>query len=371
MRYLDEFRDPELAERQLEAIRRRVSRRWRIMEVCGGQTHSLLRYGIDQALQQQLELVHGPGCPVCVTPAHSIDLAVDLCQRTGVVVTSFGDMLRVPGSRLSLLEARSTGGDVRPVYSPLDAVRLAEREPQRQVVFFAVGFETTLPATALAVLQAEAKRLLNFSLLVAHVRVLPGMQQLLADGQCQIDGFLAAGHVCTVTGSLDYHELARRFQVPVVVTGFEPLDLLTGIRACVEQLERGECQVRNCYERLVRPEGNLAARRMVDQVYEPCDQAWRGLGEVPGGGVRLRGAYQRFDAKRRFGVQLPVLLETEECQSGLVLSGRIKPPECPAFGRRCSPERPLGAPMVSSEGACAAYYRYAGFESAAGSPEQV
>jgi hydrogenase expression/formation protein HypD len=341
------------------------------MEVCGGQTHSLLRYGIDQALQAQLELVHGPGCPVCVTPAHSIDWAAQLCQRPGVAVTSFGDMLRVPGSRLSLLEARSAGGDVRPVYSPLDAVRLAEREPQREVVFFAVGFETTLPATALAVLQAEAKRLTNFSVLVAHVRVLPGMQQLLAGGQSQIDGFLAAGHVCTVTGSQAYHDLASRFQVPVVVTGFEPLDLLVGIRACVEQLERGEAVVQNCYERLVRPEGNRAAWRMVEQVYEPCDQPWRGLGEVAGGGVRLTAAYRRFDAERRFGVQLPVLPESDACQSGLVLSGRIKPPECPAFGHRCSPERPLGAPMVSSEGACAAYYRYAGFESAASSPEQV
>lgn len=371
MRYLDEFRDPVLAERQLEVIRQRVSRRWRIMEVCGGQTHSLLRYGIDQALQDHIELIHGPGCPVCVTSAESIDWAAQVCQRPGVVVTSFGDMLRVPGAHFSLLQARSAGGDVRAVYSPLDAVRLAEREPQREVIFFAVGFETTFPATALAVLQAEAKRLTNFSVLVAHVRVLPGMQQLLAGGQCQIDGFLAAGHVCTVTGSQEYQALASRYRVPVVVTGFEPLDLLAGIGACVQQLERGEAMVENCYERLVRPEGNRAAWRIVEQVYEPCDQPWRGLGEVTGGGVRLTTAYRRFDAERRFGVQLPVLQERDACQSGLVLSGRIKPPECAAFGRLCSPERPLGAPMVSSEGACAAYYRYAGFESTAGSPERV
>ena len=329
------------------------------MEVCGGQTHGLLRHGIEAELTGTIELIHGPGCPVCVTPLDGIDFAQQLALRDDVILASFGDMLRVPGSRSSLLETKAAGGRVQIVYSPLDAVEIAKRHPQNQVVFFAVGFETTAPATALAVQNAKRNDVDNFSLLVAHVRVLPAMEVLVLSPDNRVQGFLAAGHVCTITGYESYEPFAERYKLPVVVTGFEPLDLLDGILACVMQLESGEARVENQYARSVRRSGNITAKDIVHEVYEVCDRAWRGCGVIPGGGLQLRERYRFFDARTRFEnlTQLPII-ECEECCGADVLSGRIKPPECPAFGRTCQPETPLGAPMVSSEGACAAYYRY-------------
>jgi hydrogenase expression/formation protein HypD len=328
------------------------------MEVCGGQTHSLLRYGIEEELADVVELLHGPGCPVCVTSQESIDFACDLAADGGVTVASFGDMLRVPGSRRSLQEVRAAGGLVRPVYSPLDALQLAERQTERQVVFFAVGFETTAPATALAVLQAYRLAIANFSLLVGHVRVQPAMEQVVSSPDNRVQAFLAAGHVCTIAGYSSYHEFARRYHVPVVVTGFEPIDLLAGILACVRQLEAGQAEVSNQYARSVRCEGNLAAQGLVEQVYEVCDRPWRGMGVIRSGGLRLREMWVPFDAERRFPRRLSAAPGIVECRSGDVLTGRIKPVECPLFRLRCTPDSPLGAPMVSSEGACAAYFRY-------------
>lgn len=358
MRYVDEFRDAEKARALAAAIRRRATRRWTLMEVCGGQTHSLLRHGIDEELADVVELLHGPGCPVCVTPLSAIDRAIDLAGRPGTTLTSFGDMLRVPGSRGSLLDARVRGASVRMVYSPLDAVAIAGQNPSLQVVFFAVGFETTAPATALAVQHAAALGLTNFSVLVSHVRVQPAMEALLAQENVRIDAFLAAGHVCTITGYQSYENLSTQYSVPVVVTGFEPIDLLSGILECVSQLEDGASRVENRYARSVRPDGNRRAQQLVEEVYEVCDFPWRGMGDLPQGGLRLRAEWRQFDANLRFeSRQIPVS-ESDVCQSGRVLSGQIKPPECPAFGRECTPDHPLGAPMVSSEGACAAYYRY-------------
>lgn len=364
MKFLDEFRDPALARRLLDEIRERVTRPRVLMEVCGGQTHSLLRYGIEAELEGIVELIHGPGCPVCVTPVEAIDFAVELAVRPEIVVASFGDMLRVPGSARSLADERSSGGNVRVVYSPLDAVDLARNEPDRQVVFFAVGFETTAPATALAALQAANQGLDNFSLLVAHVRVLPAMESLMAAPDCRVEGFLAAGHVCTVTGFGEYDDFVRRHRTPVVVTGFEPVDLLGGILDCVTLLEDGRAEVTNQYARSVERSGNTNSQDVVRQVYEIADTPWRGLGVIPQGGYRLRPEFQIFDAAERFS-GLTTLQTTDadpsaddECRSGDVLSGRLKPVDCPAFGIRCTPESPLGAPMVSSEGACAAYFRY-------------
>ena len=358
MRYVDEFRDPDTARRLVESIRRTATRRWTLMEVCGGQTHNLLRYGIDTAVEDCIELIHGPGCPVCVTPIEAIDAAQALALRPGMIVASFGDMLRVPGSRGTLRSVQADGGRVAVVYSPLDAVELARQRPQDQVVFFAVGFETTAPATALAVQQAAHYGLDNFSLLVAHVCVLPAMEVLAAAPDHRVRAFLAAGHVCTVMGFADYDEFVRRFRLPVVVTGFEPVDLLEGILACVRQLEAGDARVENCYARSVRPEGNLAAQRIVEQVYAIRDAPWRGFGVMPRGGLRLRDEWQRFDARQRFMTTHAVSDEPTECLAGDVLVGRIKPPECPHFGTSCTPDSPLGAPMVSTEGACAAYHRY-------------
>lgn len=359
MKFLDEFRAPESCRRLLERIRAAASREWTIMEVCGGQTHGLLRYGIDQELGGCVRLVHGPGCPVCVTPLESIDFAITLARRDDTLLASFGDMLRVPGSRESLLQVRAATGNVRVVYSPLDAVTLAQKTPDKQIVFFAVGFETTTPATALAVQQASRLGLKNFSLLVSHVRVLPAMELLAGDPGNGINGFLAAGHVCTVGGFDTYEEFTARYKLPVVVTGFEPVDLLTGILECVEQLERHEATVANCYSRSARREGNRAALSLIDAIYEPCDRPWRGLGVVPMGGMRLRAEWAEWDAQRRFQQEMPPVAEPAECRSGEVLTGRIKPPDCECFATRCTPESPLGAPMVSAEGACAAYYRYA------------
>jgi hydrogenase expression/formation protein HypD len=358
VRYLDEYRDGAGAQRYAETLRAIVTRPWTLMEVCGGQTHSIVRYGIDEMLPPGVTLVHGPGCPVCVTPVAALDRAFGIARRPGVIFTSFGDMLRVPGSRDDLLHVRAEGGDVRVVYSPLDAVAIAEREPHREVVFFAVGFETTAPANAMAVQLAARKGLRNFSLLVAQVRVPPALETILEAPGCLVQGFLAAGHVCTVMGTAEYRPLAARYHVPVVVTGFEPLDLLQGVTMAVRQLEEGRSQVEIQYARVVRPDGNAVARRAIEEVFEVTDRTWRGLGEIPRSGLGLNGKYAAFDAERRFPDATPAAHEDPECRAGLVLQGRLRPQECPAFGGRCTPEHPLGAPMVSSEGACAAYWLY-------------
>jgi hydrogenase expression/formation protein HypD len=359
MKYVDEFRDADRTRVLIDDIRRLATRRWTLMEVCGGQTHGLLRHGLDTALADCVDMIHGPGCPVCVTPAEAIDFAVELSRRPGVILASFGDMLRVPGGRGSLLQARAAGADVRMVYSPLDAVSLAQRHPEQTVVFFAVGFETTTPATALAVRRAAALGLTNFCLLVAHVRVLPAMEMLAAAPDNRVQGFLAAGHVCAVMGYEEYGPFVERFRLPVIVAGFEPVDLLLAIHDCIRQLEAGEAMVANQYGRGVRPEGNTQARALVAAVYQPCDREWRGIGVVPGGGLELRPEWSRFDARTRFTTALPVVNAGDECRAGDVLTGRLRPPDCPHFGTRCTPEAPLGAPMVSAEGACAAYHRYA------------
>lgn len=368
MKHVDEFRDPVLVEKLVERIRRTATRCWTIMEVCGGQTHGLLKHGIDQALKEKIELLHGPGCPVCVTSIEAIETALTIASRSNHVLASFGDMLRVPGRNESLLSAQARGANVRVVYSPLDAVRLARQDPERTYVFLAVGFETTAPATAVAVLQAERWNLTNFKLLSAHVRVEPAMWQIASNQDCRVDGFLAAGHVCTITGMRSYETLSRSHSLPVVVTGFEPVDLLQGIAECVRQLELGEYHVINQYARTAPDEGNVTAQSILDEVFEVVDQEWRGLGVVPHGGLQLRSKYQRFDARndRQNAIHssqgnyiLPTIQETTQCLSGEVLTGRIKPNQCPQFGKACHPEMPLGAPMVSSEGACAAYFRYA------------
>ncbi len=365
MKYLDEYRDAQTAQLLIEQIRNTAKQPWVLMEVCGGQTHSLLKHGIEADLEGTIELIHGPGCPVCVTPVEAIDLAQWLAQQANLILCSFGDMLRVPGSRESLLATRAGGGNVRIVYSPLDAVAVAQGHPNRQVVFFAVGFETTAPATALAVLQAEKLGLKNFSLLVEHVRVQPAMEAIMRMPDTRVQGFLAAGHVCTIMGYDTYEEFVRIYQLPVVVTGFEPLDLLRGILECIRLLETGRNEVVNEYARSVRRQGNLSARHVVDQVYEITDRAWRGLGIIPHGGLRLKPAWRQYDALERF--PLPISQSSKEnghCRAGDVLTGRIRPLECPEFGTRCTPDSPLGAPMVSSEGACAAYYRYRSYERA-------
>ncbi len=358
MKYVDEYRDPVVAERFLESIRRTVTRPWTIMEVCGGQTHTLVRSGIDRLLPAELRLVHGPGCPVCVTPLELIDRALAIAVRPEVIFCSFGDMLRVPGSTTDLLRVRAQGGDVRLVYSPLDAVRLAQENPNRQVVFFAVGFETTAPATALAVWQARQLGLANFSMLVSHVLVPPAIEAILSSPSNRVQAFLAAGHVCTVMGFEEYPPLAAKYRVPIVVTGFEPVDLLEGLSMVVTQLESGRHEVENQYARSVRREGNRSAQQVLAQVYEICDRPWRGLGVIPRSGLRLREEFRPFDAEKRFQVDTITVQEPAECRSGEVLQGLISPDQCSAFASRCTPEQPLGAPMVSSEGACAAYYKY-------------
>lgn len=355
MKYLDEYRDPAVAAALARRIRAAATRPWTVMEVCGGQTHTILKAGIDQMLPDAVRLVHGPGCPVCVTPVEILDHAVRIAATPGVIFTSFGDMLRVPGSATDLLKVRAAGGDVRAVYSPLDAVALARRHPDREVVFFAVGFETTAPATALAVRQAARLGLANFSVLAAHVLVAPAMEAVLAAPGNEVQGFLAAGHVCAVTGYGHYQALADRHRVSVVVTGFEPIDLLEGIALLVEHLEAGRPAVVNQYARAVRREGNPEAWAAVTEVYEVCDRAWRGLGVLRASGLRLRPAFRGFDAAARF----PAAAATGppgECLAGLVLQGRLTPDRCPAYGTRCTPDSPLGAPMVSAEGACAAYW---------------
>ena len=358
MRHVDEYRDREAVSRVAARLREVARGPWRLMEVCGGQTHSILKFGLDQLLPPAVTLVHGPGCPVCVTPLEMIDRAVAIAARPEVTFCSFGDMLRVPGSRDDLLSVKARGGDVRIVYSPLDALRLARSLPGREVVFFAVGFETTAPANALAVHRAAQESLGNFSVLVAHVLVPPALDALLSDPACGLQGLLAPGHVCTVTGTREYEALAERHRVPIVVTGFEPLDILAGVLAAVERLERGEGGVKNEYARAVRPEGNLPARRMMGEVFVVEDRAWRGVGVIPRSGYGLATRYAALDATRRFDVGDVQAREDARCRSGLVLQGRLRPPECPEFGRACTPEHPLGATMVSSEGACAAYLHY-------------
>nr|WBO82101.1 hydrogenase formation protein HypD [Streptomyces sp. SBE_14.2] len=358
MKYIDEFNDPDLARVLLDEIRATVTRPWALMEVCGGQTHSIIRHGIDQLLPEEIELIHGPGCPVCVTPLDVIDKALEIAARPGVIFCSFGDMLRVPGTDRDLFRVKGEGGDVRVVYSPLDALELARRNPDREVVFFAIGFETTAPANAMAVHQARRLGLTNFSLLVSHVRVPPAIEAIMTSPACRVQGFLAAGHVCSVMGTAEYPDLAERFKVPIVATGFEPLDILEGIRRAVRQLELGEHQVENAYPRAVREEGNPVAVRMIEEVFEVTDRNWRGIGPIPRSGWRLTEAFRAYDAEHRFDVTGIRTEEPAECRSGEVLQGLIKPTECPAFGTTCTPRTPLGATMVSSEGACAAYYLY-------------
>ncbi|MBN2491825.1 MAG: hydrogenase formation protein HypD [Planctomycetes bacterium] len=358
MKYLDEYRDAAAARTLAAAIAEATTRPWSIMEVCGGQTHTIVRFGLDEMLPRAITLIHGPGCPVCVTPVESIERALSIAARPEVIFCSFGDMLRVPGARHDLFTVKSAGGDVRIVYSPLDALALAARNPDREVVFFAVGFETTAPACAMAVHQAAERDVANFSLLVTHVLVPPALEAILAEPDRRVDGFLAAGHVCAIMGTREYEPIARRHRVPIVVTGFEPIDILQGVLLCVRQLEAGEARVENQYARAVRPEGNRAAIAMIREVFEVVDRPWRGIGPIPASGLALRGRYAAHDAARRFDVGKLEVAEATECISGLILQGRKKPPDCPAFGVRCTPERPLGATMVSSEGACAAYYRY-------------
>ncbi len=358
MKYIDEYRDAEGARRYAQALARVTTRPWTIMEVCGGQTHAIVKFGIDQLLPEQVTLVHGPGCPVCVTPVELIDKAIDIASRPEVIFTSFGDMLRVPGTARDLLSVKAAGGDVRIVYSPMDAVKLAVENPARQVVFFAVGFETTAPANAMSVFMARQRGIPNFSLLVSHVLVPPAIEAILSSRDCRVQGFLAAGHVCTVMGFTEYEPIAAKYRVPMVVTGFEPLDILQGVYMCVKQLEEGRFVVENAYPRAVTREGNLPAQDIIRQVFTVVDRKWRGVGEIPHSGLGLRDEYAAFDAERRFGVASYRKEEPTECISGAVLQGIRKPHECPVFGTRCTPEHPLGATMVSSEGACAAYYRY-------------
>ena len=358
MKYLEEFQDPELAARLLGQIETAVTRRWAIMEVCGGQTHSIIRNGIDQLLPPQIELIHGPGCPVCVTPLDMIERGLEIASRSEVTFCSFGDMLRVPGRHRDLFAVKASGGDVRVVYSPLDALAVAEAEPERQVVFFGVGFETTAPANAMAVYQARARGITNFSMLVSHVLVPPAIETILSSPASRVNGFLAAGHVCSVMGTAQYEPLARHYRVPIVVTGFEPLDVLDGIRRCVLQLEEGKGEVENAYARAVRPEGNPAAQAMLAEVFEVCDRSWRGIGMIPQSGWRLSPAFAAYDAEVRFGVADLRAEEPTECRAGEVLQGLIKPDQCEWFGTTCTPRTPMGATMVSSEGACAAYHQY-------------
>lgn len=358
MKYIDEFRNSESVQKLAAQIQKITTQPWRLMEVCGGQTHSIVKNGLDQILPPEITLIHGPGCPVCVTPLEQIDKALQIAKRPEVIFCSFGDMLRVPGSDGDLFRIKAGGGDIRIVYSPLDAVRLAKENPEREVVFFAVGFETTAPANAMAVFQADKQGLKNFSVLVSHVLVPPAIQAVMSSPDTQVNGFLAAGHVCTIMGMSEYHSLADQYKVPIVVTGFEPVDILKGILACVQQLESKKHLVENQYARIVKTDGNPTARKIVDQVFSIGDRSWRGIGMIPQSGLHLSEKYASFNAETKFGVSHIKTQEPSVCISGLVLQGVKKPSECPAFGKTCTPEKPLGATMVSGEGACSAYYRY-------------
>jgi hydrogenase expression/formation protein HypD len=364
MKYLTEFRNGEVAQRMAREIHQVATRPWKIMEICGGQTHSIIRNGIDQMLPAGIEMIHGPGCPVCVTPLALIDKALAIAAQPGVIFCSFGDMLRVPGTDADLFQIKGRGGDVRVVYSPLDAVELAVRNPDKQVVFFGVGFETTAPANAMSVHLAKRRGLKNFSLLVSHVLVPPAIEAIMSSPENRVQAFLAAGHVCSIMGYWEYPSLADQFEIPIVVTGFEPLDLLDGIRRAVLQLEKGKHHVENAYERIVTYAGNLEAQRLLAEVFEVTDRAWRGIGVIPKSGWRLNDKYREFDAEERFQISGIHTEESPLCRAGDVLRGAIKPAECPAFGKECTPRHPLGATMVSSEGACAAYFNYGRFLSA-------
>jgi len=361
MKFVDEYRDSEQVQRLAQAISARLSQPWTLMEICGGQTHAIVKYGLDQLLPPQLTLIHGPGCPVCVTATSLIDQALAIAAQPNVILCSFGDMLRVPGSEWDLLSVKAQGADVRIVYSPLDGLKLAQENPHKSVVFFAVGFETTAPATALAVYQAKEQQVSNFCLLAAHVLVPPAITAILNSPHNRVQGFLAAGHVCTVMGFQQYLEISQNYRIPIVVTGFEPVDILQGIYHCVNQLETGQSQCTNQYIRSVRPEGNLQAQALMQEVFTTVDRQWRGLGLIPQSGLALSSTYAPWSAEVKFA---PLLANweacptDERCLSGEILQGHLKPPDCPAFGQECTPETPLGAPMVSSEGACAAYYRY-------------
>jgi hydrogenase expression/formation protein HypD len=358
MKYLDEYRDTQAAQKLAAALVRTVTQPWTIMEVCGGQTHTIVKYGIDNILPGSIDLVHGPGCPVCVTALETIDRAHAIAARPDVIFCSFGDMLRVPGSRGDLLQLKSHDSDVRIVYSPLDAVNLAAANPDRKVVFFAIGFETTAPPNAMAVWLAKRRGLKNFSLLVSHVLVPPAMTAILEAPGNRVQGFLGPGHVCTVMGIGEYEPIARRYNVPIVITGFEPIDMLEGVLRTVQQLEAGKAEVENQYARAVRPEGNPQSKKLIDEVFEICDRKWRGVGSIPQSGYRLRHEFRDHDAERLFEVDNIQTEESSVCISGQILRGLKKPHECPAFGRECTPQSPLGATMVSAEGACAAYHAY-------------
>lgn len=362
MRFIDEYRDQAAARKYAARIRRVVTRPWTVMEICGGQTHTIVKFGIESLLPKEITLIHGPGCPVCVTPLEMIDKAIAIASRPDVILTSFGDMLRVPGSSKDLLTVKAEGGAVRVVYSPLDALRIAQENPDKKVVFFAVGFETTAPANAMAVWQAKRLGIKNFSILCAQVLVPPAIEALLASESHRVQAFLAAGHVCTVMGYEEYLPLAEKYHVPIVVTGFEPVDILQGLSMAVKQLEEGRAGVENQYARSVRREGNVRARLLLSEVFEPTNRRWRGLGEIPRSGYRLKDEFAEHDAERLFDVACIQEEESPLCMAGLVLQGMKRPHECPAFGTQCTPESPLGAPMVSSEGACAAYYHYGRFQ---------
>jgi hydrogenase expression/formation protein HypD len=362
MKFVDEYRSEADAQKLIQEVGRRATRRWTLMEVCGGQTHTLIRSGIDRLLEKQVELVHGPGCPVCVTPLEMIDRAIAIAQKPNVIFTSFGDMLRVPGSDTDLLAVKAAGGDIRIVYSPLDAVKIAQKNPDREVVFFAVGFETTAPANAMAVHQAKLLGVRNFSMLVSHVLVPPAMEAILGSPVNRVQGFLAAGHVCAVMGYWEYEPIAKKYDIPIVVTGFEPLDLLQGILMVVDMLEDGRTGVENQYARAVNRGGNQPAQDLVARVFQPTDRKWRGIGGIPRSGLVIADEYREHDAELRFGVGGMTADEPKECIAGEILQGLKKPYECAMFGKRCTPEKPLGAPMVSSEGACAAYFNYGRIE---------
>lgn len=358
MKYIDEYRDARAVEKYISRIKSITTKQWDIMEVCGGQTHAIIKFGIDQLLPKEINLIHGPGCPVCVTPVELIDKAIKIASEPSTIFCSFGDMLRVPGTKNDLFSAKANGADIHIVYSPLDSLKIAKENPSKEVVFFAVGFETTAPANAMAVYQAKKQGIKNFSILIAHVLVPPAMEAILSSPTNKVRGFLAAGHVCTVMGYTEYEPIAAKYKVPIVVTGFEPLDIVQGIYMCVKQLEEGTFKVENQYTRSVRRYGNRPAQELIKKVFTIVNRKWRGIGNIPSSGLGLRDEYIEFDAERRFNVESYTAEESTECISGIILQGIKKPPECPAFGTKCTPEHPLGATMVSSEGACAAYYRY-------------
>jgi hydrogenase expression/formation protein HypD len=358
LKHLDEYRNKDLVEILVRKIRTELTRKWTIMEICGGQTHTIMRYSLEKLLPEEITLIHGPGCPVCVTPVEIIDRAVELGGHPDVILTSFGDMMRVPGTQSDLLSVKARGGDIRIVYSPLDVIDIAESNPDKQVVFFAVGFETTAPAVAIAISQAHRKGLANFTVLISHVLVPPAIEALVTMEDNCIEGFLAAGHVCTVMGYHEYIPISEKYKIPIVVTGFEPVDILLGIKTTVQMLEQNKYGVENAYSRSVKPEGNEAAQDLLREVFVQTDRKWRGIGTIPNSGLALADSFQRFDAGLRFGLHHIEAEESAICMAGQILTGKKKPSDCPAFGTGCKPEKPLGAPMVSSEGACSAYYRY-------------